>query len=42
MELEGGQKLRGRCIVLADGVHSKTAERFHKAPLEYMDVVAWR
>lgn len=42
MELEGGQKLKGRIVVLADGVHSRTASQYHKAKLDYMDVVAWR
>ena len=40
--LESGEKLRGRFVVLADGVHSQTAAKYHKAQLEYMNDIGWR
>ena len=40
--LEGGQKFYGRFVVLADGVHSKTAAKHHKAKSEFQNVVGWR
>ncbi|CAL8469098.1 g8639 [Coccomyxa elongata] len=40
--LEDGHKLHCRFVVLADGVHSKTAAKLHKVKLEYMHIVGWR
>lgn len=40
--MEDGRKLQCRFVVLADGVHSKTAAKLHKAKLEYMHIVGWR
>ncbi len=42
MELAGGQKLRAKMVVLADGVHSKTAKKYHKMPLKIMEIAGWR
>ena len=42
VELEGGRKLRGRMVVCADGVHSKTAAKYHKAPLQFTRIIGWR
>ena len=40
--LEGGEKFHGRFVMLGDGVHSKAAEKYHKAKLEFMHFVGWR
>ena len=42
MELEGGQKLTAKVVILGDGVHSKSAAKYHKMPLRIMDIVGWR
>ena len=42
MELVGGQKLTAKMVILADGVHSKTAQKYHKMPLTHVDVGGWR
>ena len=42
MELEGGQKLTAKLVILGDGVHSKSAAKYHKQPLRVMDIVGWR
>ena len=42
VELAGGQKLRAKMVVLADGVHSKTAKKYHKMPLKIMEIAGWR
>jgi flavin-dependent dehydrogenase len=42
VELEGGQKLKGKFAVLADGVHSKMALKLHKAKVENMHAIGWR
>ena len=42
MELEGGQKLTAKLVILGDGVHSKSAAKYHKMPLRVMDIVGWR
>ena len=42
MTLEGDKEFYGRFVVVADGVHSKTAAKYHKAQLEYMNYVGWR
>lgn len=42
VELEGGQKLRAKMVVCADGVHSKTAAKYHKAPLQFTNIIGWR
>ena len=42
VELEGGQKLTAKLVILGDGVHSKSAAKYHKMPLRVMDIVGWR
>ena len=42
VELEGGQKLSAKLVVLGDGVHSKTANKYHKMALTTVDIAAWR
>ena len=42
VELEGGQKLSAKLVVLGDGVHSKTANKYHKMALKTVDIAAWR
>lgn len=42
MLLEGGQKLAAKMVVLADGVHSKTATEHHTARLDYQNRIGWR
>ena len=42
MELVGGRKLQAKLVILADGVHSKTAQKYHKMPLKHVDVGGWR
>lgn len=42
VELEGGQKLTAKLVILGDGVHSKSAAKYHKQPLRVMDIVGWR
>ena len=42
VELAGGHKLRAKMVVLADGVHSKTAKKYHKMPLKIMKIAGWR
>ncbi|CAK0785685.1 hypothetical protein CVIRNUC_008896 [Coccomyxa viridis] len=42
VELADGQKLAAKMVVLADGVHSKSAQKYHKVPLKVMDVAGWR
>jgi hypothetical protein len=42
VELEGGQKLSAKLVILGDGVHSKTANKYHKMALKTVDIAAWR
>ena len=42
VELADGQKLTAKMVILADGVHSKSAQKYHKVPLKVMDVAGWR
>ena len=42
VELAGGQKLSAKMVVLGDGAHSKTANKYHKMDLKMIDVAAWR
>ena len=42
VELVSGQKLTAKMVVLADGVHSKTARKYHKMPLDLMQIGGWR
>jgi len=42
VELVGGQKLTAKMVILGDGVHSKTAQKYHKMPLTQVDVGGWR
>ena len=42
VELEGGRKHRAKMVVCADGVHSKTAAKYHKAPLQFTKIIGWR
>ena len=42
VELADGQKLAAKMVILADGVHSKSAQKYHKVPLKVMDVAGWR
>ena len=42
MELKDGRKLSAKMVVLGDGVHSKTASKYHKMPLKHVDVGGWR
>lgn len=42
VELEGGHKLSAKLVILGDGVHSKTAEKYHKMSLKTVDVGGWR
>ena len=40
--LAGGQKLSAKMVILGDGAHSKTANKYHKMDLKTMDIAAWR
>ena len=42
VELAGGQKLSAKMVILGDGAHSKTANKYHKMDLKTMDIAAWR
>lgn len=42
VELKDGRKLSAKLVVLGDGVHSKTASKYHKMPLKHVDVGGWR
>ncbi len=42
MELKDGRKVSAKMVVLGDGVHSKTAGKYHKTPLKHVDVGGWR
>ena len=42
VELKGGQKLTAKMVILADGVHSKTARKYHKMPLNHLQIGGWR
>ncbi|CAL5228140.1 g11219 [Coccomyxa viridis] len=42
VELAGGQKLTAKMVILADGVHSKTAAKYHKMPLNILKIGGWR
>ena len=42
MELAGGQKLSAKMVILGDGAHSKTANKYHKMDLKMMNIAAWR
>ena len=42
VELEGGQKLQARLVIAGDGVHSRSAAKYHKATLRKAPVGSWR
>lgn len=42
VKLEGGQKLQAKLVIAADGVHSRSAEKYHKATLRKAPVGSWR
>ncbi|CAK0785681.1 hypothetical protein CVIRNUC_008892 [Coccomyxa viridis] len=42
VELDGGQKLQAKLVIAGDGVHSRSAAKYHKATLRKAPVGSWR
>ena len=42
VELEGGLKLQAKLVIAGDGVHSRSAAKYHKAALRKAPVGSWR